>query len=116
MKFLSFDIGIRNLAFTYAEYDEEKEDLKILEWDIINIAKSELDNNKKCSTISKRKPYKNWRAQARKVAAQFAAAVFLLDTGETGSRAAKKLKNPLSHALRTKKNMGLSQITSLNIV
>jgi len=58
MKFLSFDVGIRNLAYCYAEYDEEKENLEILEWDIINVAKAELDTNKKCSIISKRKPYK----------------------------------------------------------
>ena len=56
MKIVSIDVGLKNLGMCYAEYDEEKEDLKILEWDIINIAKSELDNNKKCSIISKRKP------------------------------------------------------------
>jgi len=58
MKFLSWDVGIKNLAYCLAEYNEEKQELEIIEWDIINVIKNELDTNKKCSIISKRSPYK----------------------------------------------------------
>jgi len=58
MKILSFDIGIKNLAFIIGDYDEETDKFDIQEWDIINLLGDEIDAQCKCSHISKRKPYK----------------------------------------------------------
>jgi len=57
MKILSFDIGIKNLAFVFGDYDEETDKFDIYEWDIINLLGEEIDAQCKCSHISKRKPY-----------------------------------------------------------
>ena len=58
MKFLSFDVGIRNLAFCHADFNEETKVLEILEWDIINLFEDEIDAQQKCSHISKMRPYR----------------------------------------------------------
>lgn len=49
MKLLSFDIGIKNLAYAILELDNEK-NIKIIEWDIINIMEEDINSQKKCST------------------------------------------------------------------
>ena len=57
MKVLSFDIGIRNLAFCIGTYDKETGKIAINEWDIINLLEEEEEQQCQCSHISKRKPY-----------------------------------------------------------
>jgi len=46
MKILSFDVGIKNLA--YCILSVEDNDFKILEWDVLNI----IDNKKKVKEFS----------------------------------------------------------------
>lgn len=50
-KILSFDVGIKNLAYCFMQFNEDKTFDKIVEWGIINL-KSDLwmpeQNNKKC--------------------------------------------------------------------
>ena len=43
MKLLSFDVGIKNLAYCIIEYKNDK--LDIIDWNIINLCKK---NNFKC--------------------------------------------------------------------
>jgi len=49
MKILSFDVGIKNLA--YCILSVEDNDFKILEWDVLNI----IDNKKKVKEFSLKK-------------------------------------------------------------
>lgn len=58
MKILSFDIGIKNLAYCLGEYDNNTNKLSIIEWKIINLLEDEINNQEKCSHISKMRPYK----------------------------------------------------------
>ena len=58
MKILSFDIGIKNLAYCICECDDINKTVNILEWDIINLIEDEINNQEKCSHISRNKPYK----------------------------------------------------------
>ena len=58
MKILSFDVGIKNLAYCLGDIDEETKKLTIVEWDIINLLQEEFDNQNFCTHISKMKPYK----------------------------------------------------------
>ena len=56
-KVLSFDVGIKNLAYCYLEFDDENKKLgKIMQWGIINL-RSDLwmpkQNEKKCSVCGK---------------------------------------------------------------
>ena len=37
MKFLSWDIGIKNLSYCWLEYDSDKDKFKVLQWEIINL-------------------------------------------------------------------------------
>jgi len=53
MLILSFDVGIKNLAYSISKYNKENNTYKILEWDIINILKDEIDSQKKCDKCSK---------------------------------------------------------------
>lgn len=48
MKYLSFDIGIKNLAYTILEKDEETKEIKIIEWNIINIMEEDINKQKIC--------------------------------------------------------------------
>lgn len=49
MKILSFDIGIKNLAFAILNYDKETKNINISDWNIINILQDECDKfNKIC--------------------------------------------------------------------
>lgn len=48
-KVLSFDVGIKNLAYCLLEINKEDKKFKILKWDIINLA----DNRKKCVFIKR---------------------------------------------------------------
>ena len=58
MRILSYDIGIKNLAYCMAEYDKQSKKLLILEWNIINLIENEINSQQLCSHISKMRPYK----------------------------------------------------------
>jgi len=58
MKILSFDIGIKNLAYCMGEYNEINKKFVINEWNIINLLEDEINSQDECSHISKMKPYK----------------------------------------------------------
>lgn len=58
VRFVSMDIGIKNLAYCLGDFNEETKELFIEEWDIINLIEDELNAQQKCSHISKMKPYK----------------------------------------------------------
>ena len=53
VKILSFDVGIKNLAYCLVNFDED--DFKIEDWDVIDITENLLDKNIKCSAISRGK-------------------------------------------------------------
>lgn len=59
MKFLSFDVGIKNLAYCIVNYEiENPSEFKIDEWGIINLIKNEQENsyeNQKCKCFNKNK-------------------------------------------------------------
>jgi len=55
VRFVSFDIGIRNLAVCVGDFNEETKKLFIEEWDIINILEDEFNSQQKCSHIGKTK-------------------------------------------------------------
>ena len=55
MKFLSFDIGIKNLAYIIADFNEETKNLFIEEWDIINLLEDDFLAQTLCSHIGKTK-------------------------------------------------------------
>jgi hypothetical protein len=46
MKILSFDIGIKNLAYCILNYNKETSDISIIDWNIINILQDECDKFK----------------------------------------------------------------------
>lgn len=62
MKILSFDIGMKNLAYSILEYDpEKKEFLDILYWENINIYENDQEvqiHNRKCTHCDKKKRVK----------------------------------------------------------
>lgn len=53
MLILSFDVGIKNLAYCISKYEEETKKYCIKEWGIINLLKDEIDLQKKCAKCSK---------------------------------------------------------------
>ena len=54
MKILSFDVGIKNLAYCVIEVDtKEDKNHKILDWDIINCAETLLQGGLKCCVCKK---------------------------------------------------------------
>ena len=58
MKILSFDVGIKNLAYCIINYDIDNDIIQIIEWDIINLLEKEMDNtyeNRICTCIKKKK-------------------------------------------------------------
>lgn len=55
MRILSFDIGIKNLAYCLGDFNEETKELFIEEWEIINLIEDELESQKLCSHIGKNK-------------------------------------------------------------
>jgi hypothetical protein len=55
MKILSFDIGIKNLSFCILEYDLETKNKKIIEWDIINLLETEIEEQVRCTHIGRKK-------------------------------------------------------------
>ena len=61
VRIVSFDIGIKNLAFCTGDFNEETKELVIEEWDIINLIEDELNAQQKCSHISRNRPYKPCR-------------------------------------------------------
>ena len=65
MKILSFDIGIKNLAFCLANYDIITKKLIIEEWDIINLLEDEFNKQLICQHINKNKPYNNCKKIAK---------------------------------------------------
>lgn len=50
-KVLSWDVGIKNLAYCLMEINKESSDFKILNWDVICLA----DDNKLCNYVGKKK-------------------------------------------------------------
>ena len=48
MKLISFDIGIKNLA--YCIFDIDNTSIKIVDWNVLNLIKS-LDHPPVCSTL-----------------------------------------------------------------
>jgi hypothetical protein len=58
MRIVSFDIGIKNLAYCMGDFNEETKELFVEEWDIINLIEDELNAQQKCSHISRNRPYK----------------------------------------------------------
>lgn len=59
MKFLAWDIGIKNLAYSVINYDDQKTTKTILKWGVINLMESPTDAPKKvnlcCETSAKGK-------------------------------------------------------------
>lgn len=56
MKILSFDVGIKNLAYCIIEVsDKDNKEHKILDWDIINCAETLLQGGLKCCVCKKGK-------------------------------------------------------------
>ena len=55
MRFLSFDIGIKNCSYSLCNFNEETKELVIEEWDIINLLKDELEKQQICSHVGKTK-------------------------------------------------------------
>ena len=60
MKILSWDVGIKNLAFSIIEFTNKDENFKILKWDIINLVDDSIKcdqkirgENNKCSSNAK---------------------------------------------------------------
>jgi len=51
VKIISFDVGIKNLAYCLIEFTDNT--YTILEWDVIDIAKRFLEKNIKCSVMNK---------------------------------------------------------------
>lgn len=58
MLILSFDVGIKNLSFCITKYNEEKNNIEIKEWGIINLLKDKIDKQKKCDKCTKFAKYK----------------------------------------------------------
>ena len=58
VRFVSMDIGIKNLAYTIGDFNEETKKLFIEEWEIINLLEDEISIQQKCSHISRNRPYK----------------------------------------------------------
>ena len=56
MKILSFDVGIKNLAYCYTEHDEDKS-THILDWGIIDL----IDNKQQCYHNNCQKPIKLYK-------------------------------------------------------
>lgn len=52
-KIISFDVGIKNLAYCIIE--KENDNFKILNWNIINIMEDEINNYEKCNYNKKNK-------------------------------------------------------------
>jgi hypothetical protein len=55
-RIVSFDVGIKNLAYCILDIDYEKDDFFIIDWDIINLADDRIKcchiGRKKCTTIA----------------------------------------------------------------
>ena len=56
MLILSWDVGIKNLAYCISKYNEGKYEIK--EWGIINLLKDEMDAQKKCNECKKLAKFK----------------------------------------------------------
>tara|TARA_B100001094_G_scaffold255282_1_gene254209 strand:+ start:1474 stop:1665 length:192 start_codon:yes stop_codon:yes gene_type:complete len=57
-KIISFDVGIKNLAYCILE--KSNETFKILHWNIINILEEEINNIPKCNNYVKKKKIYNY--------------------------------------------------------
>lgn len=53
MLILSFDVGIKNLAYSITKYNKETKKVEIKEWGIINLLKDKIDSQKKCDKCTK---------------------------------------------------------------
>lgn len=53
MLILSFDVGIKNLAYSIIKFNEDDKTIKILEWNVINLLKDVFDKQKKCDNCAK---------------------------------------------------------------
>jgi hypothetical protein len=58
MLILSFDVGIKNLAYSIIKYNDDNT-IEILEWNVINLLKDVFDNQKKCDNCSKKANFKS---------------------------------------------------------
>ena len=67
MKFLSFDVGIKNLAYCIVNYElENPSEFKIDKWGIINLIEDEQQKsheNEKCKCFNKNKKVCGGRAK-----------------------------------------------------
>lgn len=59
MLYLSFDIGIKNLAYILLEYDEESKIKTIKEWGIINIMEEDINKQEHCTKCNSFAEYCN---------------------------------------------------------
>ena len=49
MKLISFDIGIKNMAYCIINIDLEKNTFDIIRWDILNLMNENLNDKKFCN-------------------------------------------------------------------
>ncbi len=109
MKFLAWDVGVKNLAYSIIEFDTEKHTKEILEWGIINLM-TEVDEEKKedTSIICCESNSKGKKCEAK--------AIFLFQTDENKGlcrkhRSTNKYKHDVFFDL-TQKNVCCYEITN----
>tara|TARA_B100000674_G_C37896510_1_gene941584 strand:+ start:457 stop:1302 length:846 start_codon:yes stop_codon:yes gene_type:complete len=100
MKILSFDVGIKNLAYCYLEFVDEK--INIIEWDIINICREKhwvCKNKKKKSKELCNKQAKYFKFDCYYCKTHAKTTKFLIPTEEILTLKNKIKKNKISDKL-----------------